>query len=348
METLKLKPSIYILKESNNEYHVIHTATRKIKTYRFDHLVVECINSLRNESSAPDIIERLKNDYSPQDISDCIESLKDEGIIIEKSNYNPRFEKQMSFISELATSLAETENMQKSIESSKIAVFGVGGIGSWIVNGLSQIGVGEIRICDPDIVTISNLNRQLFYTSQDVGLRKAEVLSKKLPDSNIVPFFSYISSESNLDEIISGTNFIVNCADQPSVADTSKIIDKYARKHNIPYMVTGGYNMHLGMVGTIIVPEVSACFDCFLEHQKRSDPFSKLEVIKNVEDSGNLGPIAGAIANLQVMEIFKFLISKGDININKFCEIDFMNMGLEWRHYAKLPDCPTCSSSVKK
>ena len=55
-----------------------------------------------------------------------------------------------------------------------------------------------------------------------------------------------------------------------------------------------------------------------------------LEIIKDVNQTGNLGPIAGAIANIQVMEIFKYLIGKGTINLNKFAEVDFLNFNVSW------------------
>ena len=113
--------------------------------------------------------------------------------------------------------------------------------------------------------------------------------------------------------------------------------------YNLPYTVAGGYNMHLGMVGPIIIPGKTACFDCFLAYQKENDPLSKLEKIKDVEQTGSLGPIAGAIANLQVMEIFKYIIGKGSVNINRFAEIDFMNFNVEWREYSRKSDCITCN-----
>lgn len=142
-----------------------------------------------------------------------------------------------------------------------------------------------------------------------------------------------VDANQNLEDIVSGCNFLVNCADSPSVAETTKIIDRYASQHEIAYCVAGGYNLHLGMVGPIIIPGVTKTFEDFIEYQKRTDPLKDLEKIRDIGKTGNLGPIAGAIANIQAMEIFKYLTGKGKINLNRFAEIDFMDLRTEWREF---------------
>ena len=332
---LKLKDSIYILKESEEIYQVIFTGIRKVKRFRVDGLVKDVIDKLKTEKNEEEITFSLAEKYPINDISNCIASLELSGIIRKYDDkINERYSRQLLFLDELTNSWQETQELQRRIENSKVAVFGIGGIGTWIVNGLYQIGVGEIRISDPDKVEESNLNRQLFFTSMDIGRYKVDVIKEKLPDIKIVSFMKSVSENENLEDIVRDTNFIVNCADNPSVAETARIIDSYARKHNIPYCVSGGYNMHLGMIGPIIVPGQTAIFNDFLEYQKRNDSLSKLKVIKNVEQTGSLGPIAGTIANIQVMDIFKYLIGKGKPNLNKFAEIDFMDLNIEWRNFS--------------
>jgi len=335
MNKLKLKESIYILKESEDIYQVIFTGTRKIKRFGVDPLVKTIIEELKSERTEESLKNKLKKDYSPEDVELCLSSLEKVGIIrkYQEKKSNERFSRQLSFIDELTESWEETLELQNRLEKSVVSVFGVGGIGSWMVNSLYQLGIGEIRITDPDEVNKSNLNRQLFFDSADIGKYKVDVIKSKLPDGNIIPFRKIVSQEEDLEEIILGSNFLVNCADSPSVVDTSNILDRYARKYNIPYCVAGGYNMHLGMIGPIIVPGKTATFRDFIEYQKSNDPLRNLEKIKDIEQTGSLGPIAGAVANIQAMEIFKFLIGKGEVNFNKFAEINFMNFDIEWRYF---------------
>jgi len=321
---LKIKDSLYVLRDSEDNYTFISTATRRIKKFQVDSLVKEVISSLDSEQIEQDLTEKLLTKYPLQSIRACLNALENEGIIrrYESDLEKGRHYRQLLFLDELTDSREETLELQKKIENSKIAVFGVGGIGTWMVNGLYQIGVGEIRISDPDIIEETNLNRQLFFDSKDVGKYKVDVLKEKLGDAKIVSFKKRVELDQNLEEIISGCNFLVNCADSPSVVETTKIIDGYASKRGVAYCVAGGYNLHLGMVGPIIVPGITRTFEDFIEYQKRNDPLKDLEKIRDVRQTGNLGPVAGAIANVQAMEIFKYLTGKGRINFNRFAEID--------------------------
>ncbi len=332
---LKIKDSLYVLRDVEDNYVFISTASRKIIKFKVDSLVKDVISSLDSELIEQDLVEKLLPKYGLRDINDCLNALEKEGIVrkYDTDLKNGRYHRQLLFLDELTTSRKETLELQKKIEDSKVAVFGIGGIGTWIVNGLQQIGVGEIRITDPDVVEKSNLNRQLFFNSEDIGRYKVDVVKEKLKDVRILPFKKRVEPMQDLEEIVSGCDFLVNCADSPSVTETTRIIDKYATQKGIAYCVAGGYNLHLGMVGPIIIPGVTKTFDDFIEHQKKTDPLKDLEKIRDLRQTGNIGPIAGAIANIQVMEIFKYLVGKGKININRFAEIDFMDLGIEWREF---------------
>lgn len=334
-EKIKLKESIYILKESEDLYQVIFTATRKIKKFKVDSLVKEIINELKSEKTELELVNNLKKNYNSKDIRLCLNSLENAGIFRRYDDRldNQRHLKQILFIDELTNSWHETIKLQNRLENSIVSVFGVGGIGTWVINGLSQIGIRNIRITDPDKVSESNLNRQLFFNMSDIGKYKVDVIKDKLPDSNIFAYKKIVSLNEDLEELVNGSNFLVNCADSPSIVETTKIIDKYSKKYNIPYCVSGGYNMHLGMVGPIIVPGKTGSFDDFINYQKINNPLKNFEKIKDIEQSGNLGPIAGTVANIQVMEIFKFLIGKGKPNVNRFAEIDFMNFDIKWNDF---------------
>ena len=159
---IKIKDSLYILKDSEDKYTFVSTSTRRIKKFKVDALVKDTINLLKSEILEDSLRSKLSQNYENNDIDSCLNALEKEGII---RIYNQDFIKgkslqQLLFLDELTTSQEETLNLQNKIENSKIAVFGVGGIGTWIVNGLHQIGIGEIRITDPDTIEETNLNRQ--------------------------------------------------------------------------------------------------------------------------------------------------------------------------------------------
>jgi len=320
----KLKESAYIFC-NGEEYQVFFTGTRKIKTYKVDGLIKGLIDELEIPKDRKELVEKLNN-YSAEEVESGIRALESEGIIrMYDHSFSNKFSRQLLFFDELTSSWEETMQLQEKLENSEVSVIGVGGIGSWIVNGLYQIAVGKINISDPDVVSESNLNRQLFFNSYDVGKYKVDVLKSKLPDANINSFRRKISLEDSLEDIVKDSDLIINCADHPSVHETTRIISSYAEKRKIAYCVAGGYNMHLGMVGPIFVPGKTASFEDYITFQGKNDPFKNLDLIKDVEQTGSIGPLTGAIANMQVMEILKHIIGKGKNNYNSYLEIDFLN-----------------------
>ena len=98
---------------------------------------------------------------------------------------------------------------QNKLFESKIIVVGAGALGSTVLLHLVSAGIGTIGICDGDIVSISNLHRQLLYNLNDIGKIKAQVAAEKLRNKNpittLIPYESMINT-NNLNTI---TNDIV-------------------------------------------------------------------------------------------------------------------------------------------
>lgn len=72
----------------------------------------------------------------------------------------------------------------KSLSAKRVAVFGVGGVGGYVVEALVRSGIGEIDLIDNDKVSLTNLNRQLIALHSTVGRDKVEVLSERIRDIN--------------------------------------------------------------------------------------------------------------------------------------------------------------------
>lgn len=75
------------------------------------------------------------------------------------------------------------EAIQK-LEKAKVAIYGIGGVGSFVVEGLARVGVGHIVLIDQDIISCSNLNRQIHATYQTIGRRKIDVMKQRILDIN--------------------------------------------------------------------------------------------------------------------------------------------------------------------
>lgn len=105
---------------------------------------------------------------------------------------------------------------QRKLASSKIAIVGMGGLGSASSLYLALAGVGYIRLIDQDIVELRNLHRQILYVADEVDYPKVEVAAKKLHKANslvrVEPVAENLNSE-NAERLLSGVDCVVDGLD---------------------------------------------------------------------------------------------------------------------------------------
>lgn len=135
--------------------------------------------------------------------------------------------------------LIGTENIEK-LQKSHVTVLGCGGVGSYSIEALARAGIGNITIIDNDTIDITNINRQIMADTSVIGLSKVEVMKNRLlkinPKLNITIHQKFIDS-SNVKELISNTNYIVDAIDCVS----SKIsVIEYATTNTIPIISSMG------------------------------------------------------------------------------------------------------------
>lgn len=102
------------------------------------------------------------------------------------------------------------------IKNKKILVVGVGGVGSYTVESLVRCGIGSIAIIDNDIIDITNLNRQLMTTTDNVGESKVEVLKNRIESINpkcSVNAINAFLDDSNIDSIVDDYDYVVDACD---------------------------------------------------------------------------------------------------------------------------------------
>ena len=107
-------------------------------------------------------------------------------------------------------------NKIEDIKNKKILVVGVGGVGSYTVESLVRCGIGSITIIDNDIIDITNLNRQLMTTTDNVGESKVEVLKNRIfsinPECSVNAINAFLD-ENNIDSIVNDYDYVVDACD---------------------------------------------------------------------------------------------------------------------------------------
>lgn len=126
------------------------------------------------------------------------------------------------------TSLLIGEENLKKLNSAKIIVFGVGGVGSFVVESLVRSGIGNISIVDFDVVDITNINRQIIALHSTIGKKKVDVMKERIQDINpnaiINTYDTFISNETIDMFDLSDYDYAIDCID--NVTGKLLIIEK--------------------------------------------------------------------------------------------------------------------------
>ena len=105
----------------------------------------------------------------------------------------------------------------EKLRGSHVAVFGLGGVGSWCAEALCRSGIGELTLVDQDCVSVSNRNRQLCALESTVGQSKAEVMAERLrlinPACRLHPVTAQYNAESREDFFSMGFDYVVDAID---------------------------------------------------------------------------------------------------------------------------------------
>ena len=139
------------------------------------------------------------------------------------------------------TELLIGKDGEAKLKNAKIAVFGVGGVGSFVVEGLVRAGVGNIVIIDDDKICLTNLNRQIMATRKTIGKYKVDVMKERIleinPDANVETYQEFYMPDSDTKIITDDLSYVADCVD--TVTAKIEIIMK-CKEVNVPVMSAMG------------------------------------------------------------------------------------------------------------
>jgi adenylyltransferase/sulfurtransferase len=227
---------------------------------------------------------------------------------------------------------------QQKLLSSRVAIVGMGALGTVLANHMVRAGIGFVRIIDRDFVEASNLQRQMLYDESDAqqGLPKAAAAAEKLRLINsgviVEPVIADLSWQ-NAEQLLSDVDLVLDGTDNFEVRF---VINDVCVKHNLPWIYGGGVSAH-GMTVTVR-PGATPCLRCLFESAPAPG------TTQTCDTAGVIGPLIHIVASFQAVEAMKILV--GD---NASLRPTMLNVSL-WDHYlsevnvskARSSECPCC------
>lgn len=189
---------------------------------------------------------------------------------------------------------------RRALERKHVLIVGVGGLGCPVLWQLAAAGVGQITVMDPDVVELSNLNRQVLYRSDEIGLPKARCAAARVhatfPQTHIDARVEPLTAE-NVTAMFTPAHFIVDATDGVAV---KFLINDGA-------VEIGRAFSHAGILGLqgqtmTVVPGQSACLRCLFPEPPAAD------AVPTCQEAGILGAVAGVIGSVQAHEAIKYLL----------------------------------------
>ncbi|MBV8847365.1 MAG: ThiF family adenylyltransferase [Bryobacterales bacterium] len=225
---------------------------------------------------------------------------------------------------------------QRRIQGSRVAIVGLGALGSVQAELLARAGAGTMRLVDRDFVELGNLQRQFLYDEADAedAVPKAVAAARRVARINssieVDPIVADLAP-SNADELLGSVDLILDATDN---FETRYLINDFAVREGTPWIyggAVGSYGLKLA-----IVPGRTACFRCVYP-----DPAQGAQ--PTCETEGVLGPATAAIASLQSGDALKMLAEGPDSVDPLLTTIDVWSGRIrQIAAPARDPDCPCC------
>lgn len=226
---------------------------------------------------------------------------------------------------------------QTKLLESRVLLVGAGGLGSPASLYLAAAGVGTLGLVDFDVVDASNLQRQVLYTTADVGRPKVEVAAERLnalnPDVEIRTHPEKLGAD-NAERILRDYDVILDGTDTFPSRYLTNDLSVWLGKP----LVYGSVMRFEGQV-SVFDAKRGPCYRCLFPEPPPA------ELAPNCAEAGVLGVLPGTIALLQATEVIKLILGLGEPLIGRLLVYDALSM--EFRRFSlpKDPDCAVCGAN---
>lgn len=214
------------------------------------------------------------------------------------------------------------EPAQLLLQKAKVLIVGAGGLGCPAAQYLAASGIGTLGIADFDTISISNLHRQILYTPEDAGLKKAQIacerLQKQNPGIKLVPYDLKITSK-NVTSIMQEYDVIVDGTDN---FDTRYLLNDAAVLLGKPLVYGAIYQFE----GQVAVWNVKNTDGFFSPNYRDLFPEVDAAQIPNCAEGGVIPTLAGIIGCMQANEVIKYLTKTGELLSGKVLIFDAQTM----------------------
>ncbi|MGC1468200.1 MAG: HesA/MoeB/ThiF family protein [Sphingorhabdus sp.] len=227
---------------------------------------------------------------------------------------------------------------QVKLLQSHVLLIGAGGIGCPAIQYLAAAGVGTISAVDDDVISLSNLQRQVLYSKAQIGDPKvdaaAEAVSRLNPDVTFHAIKERITAQTS-SQMLEGVDVVIDGSDNFA---TRLIVNDLCIAAQVP-LVSAAIGQFHGQIGTFCGWETDApCYRCFVGDAHDPDECDDCAA------QGVLGAMCGLMGSFAAMEAIRALTGFGDDTKGKLHIFDGLKLAMRSLNLPKDPECRSCSN----
>jgi len=225
---------------------------------------------------------------------------------------------------------------QQKLKGARVAIVGLGGLGSPAAMYLAAAGVGTIGLIDGDRIDLSNLQRQVLYGDGDVGQLKVDVAARRLSSMNpevSVQGVPLRLDSSNALDVLQDFDVVLDGSDN---FPTRYLVNDATVLLGIP-SVHGSVLRFEGRVSVFGTPD-GPCYRCLYPEPPPPG------VVRDCQDAGVLGVLPGLVGVLQATEVIKIICNLGESLAGRLLIVDGLGLRFPTFRVSRNPGCPMCAT----
>lgn len=226
---------------------------------------------------------------------------------------------------------------QKKLKAARVLVIGAGGLGSPALLYLAAAGVGTLGLVDDDVVSLSNLQRQVLHATSRVGRLKTESAAEALASVNptvSVEQHTARLTEENAEKLIGSYDIVLDGSDN---FDTRYLVARTAVQMGKP-LVFAAIGQWEGQLSTFKPWEGGPCYECIFPERPAAG------LAPTCAEAGVLGALAGVMGAMQAAEAVKEITGAGESLSGALLLYDSLSSEFRKIRVKKNPDCPVCAA----
>lgn len=303
--------------------------------------------------------QALEKKFGDEYVQEVLAQFADLGVVEDAADEDQiedeviaRFDRQLRYFSDVSQGPTPSQS-QERLESARVAVLGVGGLGGWSALALACCGIGEMLLVDFDCVELTNLNRQVMYGEDDIGRSKVEAAAERLASLNsrmhVEVLSQRLEGEGDIAAVIEGADVVIDAIDWP-VHDVERWVNAACFAAGIPYIAMG-HAPPVARVGPFYVPGKTGCYSCQEIAYRRSYELFDLAIEQlraQPSPAAIIGPacaLIGGQAALDVMHHLAGLVEPSTLGVSHI--YDLRTMELTREEVVPEPTCPVCQGSIE-